>query len=281
MTTTLAPDQVGDLDPQHPAPPCRVTRDPNNDGIGHDGRTLPLIGGMRPYAFDVILDEDDRLYADTYADVFALFAPGYKAASDELLRLISGGADEDEVGKAQEALFEMRCAIATQARVDLQKQRNAESRTNGNWEKLTAAEREQLELAENGQAPVGTDDPILGDAAEYGVWEPAAPLVISTGDYAPYDPEGKEAPESRFVYKTTVENGEEVEWVWHFRQEPPNFVRIEPEREHELYNQLVELKWLKATYRPIDLPDERFITMIEEGARVLAERENKEGDTSE
>lgn len=275
-TTTITPDQVEHLNPHHPAPPCRATRDPNNDGIGHDGRTLPLIGGMRPYAFDVILAEDDRLYADTYADVFELFAPGYKAASDELTRLISGGADDDEIGRGQEALFEMRCAIATQARVALQKQHNAESRANGNWEKLTEAEREQLELAENGGIPVGTEDPILGDASEYGVWEPAAPMVISTGDYLPYDPEGKEAPEPRYVYERTIENGEEVEWVWHFRQPPPNFIRIEPEREHELYNQLVDLKWLRATYRPIDLPDERFISMIEEGARILAERD---GDT--
>lgn len=273
MTVTIAPEKVHDLDPQHPAPPCRITRDPNNDGIGHDGRTLPLIGGMRPYAFDVIVAEDDRLYADTYADVFELFSPGYSTASNDLLSLIASDADDETIGRAQEALFEHRCAIATQARIELQRRHNEESKASGRWEILDEEERTQLEQAETGATPQGTEDPFLGEDSPYGVWEPAAPLVISMGDYAPYDPEGREAPESQYVYETyTNADGEKVGRVWTFREAPPNLVKLDPAQEHELYNQLVESGWLRSTYRPIDLPDDRFIQMIEEGARQLREK---------
>lgn len=273
MAAAIAPEKVQDLDPQHPAPPCRVTRDPNNDGIGHDGRTLPLIGGMRPYAFDVILSEGDRLYADTYADVFDHFSPGYAADADALLSLIAAAADDEAIGKAQEVLFERRCEIATQARLDLQRQHNEESKTNGKWAQLGEEERGELERAESGAVPVGTTDPMFDDDDPYGIWEPAAPLVISMGDYAPYDPEGREAPESQYIYDTVEnEDGEEEKLVWSFRQAPPNLVRLDPAREHELHDQLVEAKWLRSTYRPIDLPDDRFIQMIEEGARKLQEK---------
>lgn len=276
MTTAIAPDEVQDLDPQHPAPPCRVTRDPNNDGIGHDGRTLPLIGGMRPYAFDVILSEDDRLYTDTYADVFDHFSPGYAADADELLSLIAADADDDAVGRAQEALFERRCAIATQARVDLQRRHNEASKANGKWSNLDEEEHTELEKASAGAVPQGTEDPMLGENSPYGIWEPAAPLVISMGDYAPFDPEGRAAPESQYIYDTiTDDDGEEVDLVWTFRQPPPNLIRLDPAREHELYEQLVETGWLHSTYRPIDLPDDRFIQMIEEGARQLQKKSNE------
>lgn len=279
-------DSVKALDPAQPAPMVHVDRDPSRDQPGH-GRTLPLVGGVRPHMYDVVHSNGSRrVYADTPGDVLAAVIPGYEApakalaeaeAEAEALIWREDGqrrtdpdpatvdAARDRVQAAFADAFVARADHATQLRMELQQRENDYARSTGEWDDLDDEAREQCEASARGEVPVGViyvvpdDDGVI----ERGGWPFESPrLAISRGDYGLFVPEGTEEPES--MVGIDVE-GHEVIPVVRF---PRNMVILDP-TEETLYMESLEVAGLiDVTLRPVDLPDDQYVSAVELGAKM-------------
>ena len=279
-------DSVKRMDPGRAAPPVAVDRDPGRDQPGH-GRTLPLVGGARPHQYDVVYANGTRrVYADTPGDVLAAVIPGYdgpakalsnaEAEAEALIWDEDGqrvqnpdpaavNAARDRVQTAFADAFVARADHAAHLREQLQQRETDHARGTGDWDDLDDEAREQCEASARGEVPVGVIYEVPEDdgVVERGGWPFEVPrLVISRGDYGLFVPEGTEEPES--MVGIDVE-GHEVIPVVRF---PRNMVILDPTEEN-LYLESLEVAGLvEATIRPIDLPDDQYVSAVELGAKM-------------
>jgi hypothetical protein len=81
-------DEAAAWNPSQPAPPL-LTDDGHTQAVGEaHGRILPLIGGVRPYLYDVAFDGTRRVYADTINEAMALVLGGrYRDLAAQLIEL--------------------------------------------------------------------------------------------------------------------------------------------------------------------------------------------------
>lgn len=281
------PDTVKALDPAQPAPPVVVDRNPGRDAVGH-GRTLPLVGGIRPHVYDVVYaDGTRRVYADTPGDVLAAVIPGYEehaaamaAAQDAVESLLWNpdgsrreGVDPEQANDARDRVqrafvdaFDARSDHATALRMTMQRNENERARANGQWDDLDDEARAQCEASVQGEIPVGIIYIVPEDTGEVerGFWPFEAPrLVISRGDYGLFDPAGTEEPES--LATVVDDDGHEYVPVVRF---PRNLVILDP-TEESLYVESLEVAGvLSCTIRPVDLPDEQYSGAVALGATM-------------
>ncbi|MGB3675973.1 MAG: hypothetical protein WA988_16195 [Candidatus Nanopelagicales bacterium] len=69
-------EEAATRDPAATAPPL-ITDDGHTQAVGEaHGRMLPLIGGSRPYLYDVAVGGSGRVYADTVNDAMAMYLGG-------------------------------------------------------------------------------------------------------------------------------------------------------------------------------------------------------------
>lgn len=285
-------ESVKTMDPGRPAPPVAVERDPARDAPGH-GRTLPLVGGVRPHQYDVVYgDGARRVYADTPGDVLAAVIPGYEAPAQALAEaeaeaeaLIWGedgqrlstrddeavNAARDRVQSAFADAFVARADHAAQLRAALQQRENEYARTTGDWDALDDEAREQCEAGARGEVPVGVIFVVHEDEGtiERGGWPFEAPrLAISRGDYGLFVPEGTEEPES--MVGIDVE-GQEVIAMVRF---PRNMIILDPTEENLYMESLEVAGQIEVTLRPVDLPDDQYVAAVELGEKMRAAGED-------
>lgn len=281
------PESVKSLDPAQPAPPVVVDREPERDHVGH-GRTLPLIGGVRPHVYDVVFDDGRRrVYADTPGDVLSAVIPGYEKharalsqAESEVESLLwdedgqrRGTIDQaafntarDRVQAAFVDAFVARADHATALRARLQQTEIDRARTGGAWDDLDDEGRAQCEASARGEVPVGVIYVVPEDtgSVERGFWPYEAPrLVISRGDYGLFDPAGTEEPES--LASVVDDEGREYVPVVRF---PRNMVILDPTEENLYVESLEVAGVIESTVRPVDLPDSLYTDAVDLGAKM-------------
>lgn len=278
--------EVRGLDPNTEAPHMVVDRNPGADEIGH-GRTLPLVGGVRPYTYDVVFDEGRRrVYADTPGGVLSAFIPGYaelRSTNRSLVAVLDELDARDEEPTAEQidqsstvyaAMYNARYEYGTKVRVQLQAAENAAAQAAGTWDTLSDEERQECELAAQGRIPDGVivqvpwDNDLTGEPMiiDQGVWETdACRLVINDGDYGINDPDGSPAPTS--TLPTTDEDGREMVIMTTY---PENMIILYLAEDTELLQSLERAELVSVEVRPVDLPDEFYTEAVKIGAQLAA-----------
>lgn len=86
--TPITREDAATRNPTQPAPPL-LTDDGHTQAVGEaHGRVLPLIGGVRPYLYDVAFDGTRRVYADTINEVMGIVLGGrYAELAAQLIEL--------------------------------------------------------------------------------------------------------------------------------------------------------------------------------------------------
>lgn len=81
-------EEAAAWNPSQPAPPL-LTDDGHTQAVGEaHGRVLPLIGGVRPYLYDVAFDGTRRVYADTINEALGVVLGGrYGELAAQLIQL--------------------------------------------------------------------------------------------------------------------------------------------------------------------------------------------------
>jgi hypothetical protein len=84
----ISREEAATRDPAETAPPL-TTEDGHTQAVGEaHGRMLPLVGGSRPYLYDLAFGESSRVYADTVNDAMAIYLGGrYAELAAELTHL--------------------------------------------------------------------------------------------------------------------------------------------------------------------------------------------------
>lgn len=262
-------EQARSLDPMLPAAPVVVPRDPQRDAVGH-GRTVPLVGGERPYLLEVVFDEDrQRVYADRMEDVLGVIIEGYAQHVAAVDDAASKGQDEQR-GAIAEA-FLARYDHADELRRVLQRRVNDQARLTGAWDRLDEEEQEQCALAASGDLqampPVGVlyevpvDTPLDGVASvDLGFWSSReVKLCINRGDYGIFE-DGLVEPQSWL--ETTDPDGRSyvIEGVW-----PANMTILDPTSDEAYLQSLVMAGLVSVTVIPSDLPDEVYEAALQAG----------------
>lgn len=264
---------VAALDPSEPAAPVVVDRDRNRDQVGH-GRTLPLVGGQRPYVYDVVFANGTRrVYADTIPGVLSAFIDGYAAATAAIADA-EANDDPDAMEVALAAVFEARYAHAHALRVQMQQVINSEAQANGTWDTLDEEEREQCSKAADGAIPIGVLYEVpLEDAdgseivVDKGFWTHAdVKLVINRGDYDLFDPDFTPEPES-LLSEIDPDTGKDVVYGGRW---PTNMVILDPTDEDAYLESLEHAGYVEVTVRPVDLPDDLYLRAVEVGREMAA-----------
>lgn len=266
-----------------------VPRNPDADHVGH-GRILPLVGGVRPYVYDVTYDGGrSRVYADTPAGVLDALIDDYRQLwqtwreASTVLEQVEDRDDtptEQQVAAAEDAyyfLLSARIQYATAVRCDLQASENKAARASGSWDRLTDEERTQCEESAAGKRPLGVLveapwDPDPGQQSatvEFGVWDTEhCKLVINRGDYGLFDLDGTPEPQSTLT-QPDPQTGEEIVVV----DDPPNLVVIDPTTDWLLLDSLAKAGVLTIITRPVDLPDAFYTEAVEMGRHAMASGE--------
>lgn len=292
------------LDPAAVAPNLVVAVNPNGAGeqVGH-GRTLPLIGNVRPHTFDVVFaDGTKRVYADTPGKALCALIDGYEALVDEQIELeatieqdafTTGHVEPAKQQRASELYEQMwiaRWRLADQVRVQVQQRENADSHEHGRWERLSSAEKAELESAAKGNIPLGLPrlvriergDPFGGPDSvliEQGEWETdQSLLVINRGDYGPYSEEG--VPEPVSTMTMTVGEGDDAFEAVVATPEPLNIIVLDPGDDMTLLESLDRADVVSLTVRPADLPDSMYTDAVEIGRKMI-ERDPELGRLTE
>lgn len=265
-------DEVDALDPAEVASPVTVDVDPAGPEIGH-GRILPLVGGQRPYVYDVVFDGGARrVYADTVTGVLSAVVDDYEPAADEV-DAAGSAEDRDRMEAALAATFQARHNHAHQVRVDMQTRVNTEAQADGRWDSLDEEERDQCSRGADGQVPVGVlyEVPLEnpdGSAVvvDKGFWtHPDVLLCINRGDYDLFDPDFTPEPES--LLSETDEQGRDVV---HGGRWPKNLVILDPTDDDSYLESLEHAGLVEVTVRPVDLPDDTYLRAVDLG-REMAE----------
>lgn len=271
---------VRGLDPSMPAPPIVVARDPNRDAVGH-GRNLPLIGGQRPYVYDVVFDEGrQRVYADTIPGVLSAFIDGY-GDLDAAARAAEEASDPTATQDAFSALFDARSQHASALRVRLQQAINTRAEAAGTWDTLDDEEAEQCTKAADGEIPVGVlyEVPLEDfDGTEVivdkGFWtHPDVHLVVNRGDYGLFDPDFTPEPES-LLSELDPATGKDVVFGGRW---PENVVILDPTEEDDYVESLEHADQIEVVVRPADLPDDFYLQAVKTGREIVATDEATEG----
>lgn len=264
---------VRGLDPSMPAPPMVVERNPNRDAVGH-GRDLPLVGGQRPYVYDVVFNDGARrVYADTIPGVLSAFID-YYGHLDEEARVAEDAGDQSAVESANAGLFEARAQHATDLRVRLQRDINTQAEANGTWDTLDEEEVEQCTKAASGEIPVGVlyEVPLEDlDGSEMivdkGFWTHSeVRLVINRGDYELFDPDFTPEPES-LLSEVDSDTGKDIVYGGRW---PENLVILDPTEEDDYIESLEHAGQIEVTVRPVDLPDDLYLRAVQTGREILA-----------
>lgn len=270
-------------DPHDEAPPLVESRDQGADQVGH-GRILPLVGGVRPYVYDVVFRHgSQRVYADSPDGALCALIEGYepfwedwKAASSviEDLELRGESGTPEQQAAAEDAYYALciaRMNYADDVRRQLQQRENENAQAQGGWDNLTDEERTQCTAgaATTGPPPIGVlvempwDDNVTIEA---GVWETTAcKLVINRGDYGIWDPDGTPEPEATHS-EVDPETGEEIVVVTEW---PINMVILDPTTAWTLLDSLERADRITIDVRPADLPDEFYTDAVELGRSIL------------
>lgn len=278
--------QVRALDPNREAPHMIVDRDPRADEPGH-GRTLPMVGAIRPYMYDVVFDAGTRrVYADTPGGVLSAFIEGYealhgreRALADTISQFMADGEDPtldhvDQAATAYAATYAARYAFATTIRTQLQAEENEDAKASGAWDELTDEERQECELAAQGRIPDGVivqvpwDNDLTGESMllDQGIWETGhCKLVLNDGDYGINDPAGSPAPYS--TLSAPDDQGREIVIVTPY---PDNMIVLYPAEASELLESLERAGLVTITVRPVDLPDDLYTESVRIGAALEA-----------
>ncbi len=279
MPATITRVEAERLDPADNAPPVLVDNTPGAEAVGanHD-RVLPLIGGTRPYKYDVVVHgRRQRIYADTAMDVLAvLLGETYQSLVGEYRDAVATG-DHTRRLHALWGMGQARHRHADEIRVQVQQRINDGAREAGTWEQLDEEERDDVltpAADPEGGFPLGKieigpavdDDGIEIAEAEHNVWRASVKLVINTGDYAPYNPNG-EYPQPESILTDTIGGTPNVVIAGE-----PNLVRLEslPEPDDETTDSpddtyldslaSEEVNAISLTYRAVDQPDAMFRT---------------------
>ena len=276
---------VKGLDPAMEAPPLTVDVNPAADQPGH-GRTLPLVGGTRPYLYDATYnDNTQRVYADSIAGVLSALIPGYAelaAAETAAIAAVEvavendGPTDEqrDAVQAALRASMDARWKYASTLRVAIQTEINEAARMSGAWDDLDSEEQAQCAAAEAGEVPVGVlwEIPIdlpggVVERVDQGYWSTdAVQLVINRGDYGFFDPQFTPEPMSDLA---TVDETTGRRYVT-VSKWPSNMVILDPTEEAEFFLSLCEAGVLSVVTRPVDLPDDFYSESLRLGRAAIA-----------
>lgn len=264
--------QLRDLDPRQPAPPVVLPRDAARDQVGH-GRTVPLVGGARPYLLEVVFDQGrQRVYADSPADALTAIIPGY---AQKVAAVAQAGRDDAAAALAD--AFLARFDHADALRRKLQQQVNEEAEASGAWDTLDDEEREQCTLSASSTPdsppPVGViyevpvDSP-FGDvtAQDVGFWTcSSVHLVINRGDYGILD---EDYLEPRSWLETAAPDGGAyvIEGVW-----PTNMTVLDPTDDEVYLESLGRAGLVTVDVVVNDLPDEAYVAALELGRQLLAD----------
>lgn len=250
-------EEAASLDPGQVAPPI-VTVDGEHTTVGAaHGRVLPLIGNRRPYIYDVSLPNKRRIYADTPEDVVAAMIGGEYPQILAQLRALETSPDSDATDEVWLSLATLRHGHADQVRLMMQQQINDLAHANGQWDLLDEFERSELTKAADpdGPYPVGiaTETPIVDTDGEMkvvtlGYWYAAVPLVLNTGDYAPYS--DVERPISEM---TREEDGYNV-----VIPGDPNLAVLDIADSVAYLGSLEKAGYLTVTVMPAEQPDPHF-----------------------
>lgn len=280
--------KVLNCDPAEEAPPIVTGRNPKADSVGH-GRILPLVGGVRPYVFDVTYNGGtERVYADTPAGVLTALIDGYDSLWEDWKTASAALTDAEERGETPTAtqqaaaedayylLVTARIRYATNIRRQLQQAENIAAQTTGTWDQLSSEERAQCTESAAGAAPIGVlveapwdpDDLTDGaDTIEFGVWEtPHCRLVINRGDYGVFDLDGTPEPQST-LSETDPETGEQIVYV---TEQPENMLILDPTDDWGLLQSLEHAALISIETRPVDLPDQFYTDAVTLGREILA-----------
>lgn len=259
--TPITAVEAAGLDPHNVAPPIIVTDGERTEiGAAH-GRVLPLVGNKRPYIYDVSLPARRRIYADTPEDVIAEIIGGDYAALQAHLRGLEDVGGRDEVDEAWLALITLRHQHADSMRLSMQARINDEGHKDGRWDRLDEAEKDQLRKAADADGPfptgILTETPIVDDDGEpkvawVGHWYAAVPLVLNSGDYAPYS--DTPIPQSTYIDDTTGPDDEHN----HVVPGDPNLVVLDITDNVSYLSSLEEAGWLTVSVMPAEQPDKHF-----------------------
>jgi hypothetical protein len=191
----ISVEEAAARDARQIAPPVVVLDgDRTEVGAAH-GRVLPLIGNKRPFTYDISLPDRSRVYADTPEDAIAVIIGGDYAELLAQLRDLEDSGDKDASEQVWVELVRRRHKHADDLRLSLQQQINDLARRDRRWDALDDSERAQLESAADpeGPYPVGieTEAPFLDEDGQtsvgwQGMWFAEVPLVVNSGDYAPF-----------------------------------------------------------------------------------------------
>lgn len=193
--TPISAEEASALDARNIAPPVVVVDGAHTEVGAAHGRVLPLIGNKRPYTYDVSLSDHRRVYADTPEDAVAVIIGGDYADLLAQARELEDSGDAGATDRVWIELVRRRHKHADELRLALQQQTNELARRDGRWAALDDSERGQLESAADpdGPYPVGieTETPFLDEDGNtgttwQGLWFADVPLVLNTGDYAPF-----------------------------------------------------------------------------------------------
>lgn len=270
----MAEFDVAGMDPSVPAPAMVVPVNPNADMPGH-GRTLPLVGGRRTYALDVVYDEGKtRVYADLPQHVMGAIIDGYDAI-EEALAAAEALGDRDAIADAATREWLARRDHARGVRATLQTRINAEAQSSGVWDTLTEEEQFQLTGAARGGVPVGVEveweiPGTDGRPVVYtqGIWTCPVPLVIDMGEYGMYSAENLPAPVSEVPVATDDEWGDIV-GGW-YDSNPANMVILDSSADAEAYMwSLQRAGVIDVTVYPAMVEDSIYLNALRAGHEIL------------
>lgn len=184
------------------------------------------------------------------------------AGSDDLAAFEAHMAATQKITRYHVELAGIRYQHADRARVSLQQKVNAEARASGAWDQLTAEQRTQLATAADteGKAPAGvlTERPTMtedddgfphADTITRGVWFADVPLVVNTGDYAPWT--DLPFPESALI--RTDPSGEQIEMGTH-----QNLVILRVDTPDDYLSSLADAGVITLAVSPPQQPDDVF-----------------------
>lgn len=277
------PEDYWVLHPDYDHIPPLVTQDGDVDAVGTaHGRTIPMIGTIRPPVYDVSLHPFDggntRIYADDADEIMAVICG--KPYRDQLNRCHQLSADyqllnddnDPDGSKRLEAdgqfalevglLSYIRGTFAHKARAVAQRIINEKAREDGAWDKLSDEEKDVLTRAadaESDTAPVGVlEEAEITEAnpdgttdtftVTRGAWRSNhVPLVINEIDYFPWQEIPR--PLSSTTVTTVAEDGE-PEQTFQDTISELNLAVIPVDDSHDLLFRLRELGVINMAIRP-------------------------------